>query len=485
MGTLFDSDTWLVRLVLEKSLAGIYLIAFAIALNQFPALLGEQGLLPVPDFLQRVNFWDAPSIFHGYYSDRFLKGIAWGGIFISFLILLGVTHRRPAWLPMVAWFINWAFYLSIVNVGQTFYAFGWESMLLEAGFFAIFLGPSWIKPSFIPILILRWMLFRLEMGAGLIKLRGDPSWRDLTALYYHYETQPMPNPLSWYFNLFPAFAHRFGVLFSHFVQVVVPAGVFFPQPFAMIAGCLIIFHQFLLIVSGNYSWLNWLTVIVAFSTFSDVYISPSGLKTPTLIDRPFWYDSALYLLFLGTLLLSIQPALNLVSRHQLMNYSFNRFHLVNAYGAFGSMTKKRYEIVIEGTKDTAITEKTEWHEYHFKGKPGDLSQRPPQFAPYHLRLDWLMWFLPFSVQLTPTEIYLSGYERWFIQFVKKLLLADKKVLGLLKRDPFENRPPHFIRARFYLYQFTGYQEYKSGKKWWKRKLIGEYLPPVSLKQIPL
>jgi hypothetical protein len=209
----------------------------------------------------------------------------------------------------------WALYLSIVNVGQDFYAFGWESMLLEAGFFAAFLGPAHLQVPFIPILALRWMLFRTEIGAGLIKLRGDRCWRDLTCLYYHHETQPMPNPLSARIHHLPRFMLRGGVVFSHFVQVVVPFGLFLPQPIPTIAAILIAMHQLALIVGGNYSWLNWLTVVLA--------VTGLELGDRALDPRPLAFEGTLWLLLTLTVALSVRPALNLLSKHQAMNRCWN------------------------------------------------------------------------------------------------------------------------------------------------------------------
>src|SRR5262249_26900276 len=335
MESYFDG-VWLTRLLLQRALAAIYLIAFLVALNQFKPLLGERGLLPVPAFLKHLRFRQAPSIFCWRYSDRFLDVVAWTGIGLSALAVTGVSERGPIWLSMITWLVLWGLYLSLVNVGQNFYGFGWESMLLEAGFFTAFMGPTWMSPSLIPVLALRWMLFRTELGAGLIKLRHDRCWRELTCLYYHYETQPLPNPLSCYFHHLPRLMHRLSVLFSHFVQVIVPLGLFAPQPFASMAGGLIIFHQLWLIVSGNYSWLNWLTVALGISAFSDsVLWRLIPLPIQQTVPRPEFVNVLLYLIGGATVLLSIQPVLNLFSKRQLMNYSYNRFHLVNTYGAFG------------------------------------------------------------------------------------------------------------------------------------------------------
>ncbi|HYY23922.1 MAG TPA: lipase maturation factor family protein [Candidatus Udaeobacter sp.] len=480
METYFDG-LWLVRLLFQRGLAAIYLTAFLVALNQFPALLGERGLLPVPAFLQGVSFREAPSLFHWRYSDRLLAAVAWLGIALAGLTLLGIPESGPLWLSVAVWWLLWALYLSVVNVGQTFYAFGWESMLLEAAFFAAFLGPRHLEPSPVPILILRWMLFRVELGAGLIKLRHDPCWWDLTCLFYHYETQPLPNPLSWYFHRMPKLFHKLSVLFSHVVQVLAPFGLFAPQPVASIAAGLIIFHQLWLIISGNYSWLNWLTVILGIVGLSDAVLAPLlPIAAPELMPRPVIYDRLLYVLAGATLVLSIQPTLNLLSRHQLMNFSYNPLHLVNTYGAFGSITKERYEIVLEGTDAAVIAPQTAWKAYEFRAKPGDPMRRPPQVAPYHLRLDWLMWFLPFSA---PSGMVTRGYEVWFERFVQKLLEGDRQTLKLLRHNPFPERPPKFIRAGFYRYHYTDWQERRKTGAWWTRTWIDEYLSPVSLADI--
>jgi hypothetical protein len=480
----YFGDLWLVRLLLQRSMAAIYLCAFIVVLRQFKPLLGERGLLPVPAFLEHITFRDAPSLFCWRYSDRLLTAIGWVGLILSAAALAGLPEKGPIWISISTWLVLWALYLSIVNVGQKFYGFGWESMLLEAGFFSSFMGPVWSRPSAIPILILRWMLFRTELGAGLIKLRHDPCWRELTCLYYHYETQPLPNPLSWYFHRFPKWVHRFSVLFSHFVQVIVPFGLFAPQPVASIAGAFIIVHQLLLIASGNYSWLNWLTVALGISAFSDSILSFAvPLSAPPTLPHPLAFDVVLYLLGAAAVALSIQPALNLFSKNQLMNYSYNRIHLVNTYGAFGSVTRERYEIVMEGTDEAVLNDGTRWQEYEFKAKPGDLKRMPPQYAPYHLRLDWLMWFLPFSVGVSERGVHLRGYELWFMRFIRKLLENDSATLRLLRTNPFHAAPPQFVRALFYHYRYTSPIEKKATGAWWERQLIGVYLPPISLAQL--
>ena len=466
-------DYWLARLVIERGIGAIYFIAFLVALRQFTPLLGDHGLLPVRQFTAYVPFRSSPSLFHLRYSDRLLRACSWVGLGLSALIVAGVPDGWPLGLEMLPWIILWALYLSIVNVGQTFYSFGWETLLLEAGFLAIFLGPA-SAPTPLPLVYLvRWLVFRLEFGAGLIKMRGDACWRDLTCLYYHHETQPMPNPLSWYFHHIPRPLHRAEVLGNHFAQLVVPWLLLAPQPVATVAGLIIVATQTWLIVSGNFSWLNFITIVLAFSAFDDAAL---GRVLP--IAHPALETSVPHaILVIGitavVLVLSYRPARNLLSSGQLMNSSFDPLHLVNTYGAFGSVTKKRYEVVIEGTADEDPTEASEWKAYELKAKPGDVRRRPPQYAPYHLRLDWLMWFAAFSS---------PRYHEWFMPLLGRLLEGDRPTLALLRIDPFPDSPPKVVRARLWLYRFTTSDERRRTGAWWERTFVREYAPAVSLRR---
>jgi hypothetical protein len=475
MDWLAAPDYWLTRLLIERGLGLVYLLGFLVALNQFPALLGERGLMPVPRFLRTVSFRAAPSLFHLGYSDRLLRVVAWTGAGLSAAIVVGLPQRGPLWLPMLVWLVLWILYLSIVNVGQRFYSFGWESLLLEAGFLAIFLGNARTSPPWLVLLLFRWLAFRVEFGAGLIKLRGDSCWRDLTCLDYHHETQPMPNPLSWYFHRLPRRFHRFEVLGNYAAQLVAPFVLFLPQPVAAVGGLMMIATQAYLMASGNYAWLNLVTMVIAASAVPDVLIRPllSGAAPASApADGPLWFVVAVVALTALVVVLSYWPVQNLFGRRQLMNYSFNRLHLVNTYGAFGSVTRERYEVVLEGTDAQEVTEGTVWREYEFRGKPGDPRRRPPQVAPYHLRLDWLMWFAALS------PAYAEG---WLGPLVEKLLRGDPAVLGLLRRNPFPGAPPVWIRARYYHYRFTTRQERRASGAWWVRELAGEYLPRVGLR----
>jgi len=484
--SVFESyfgDVSLVRLLLQRGLAAVYFVAFLNALNQFKPLLGERGLLPVPAYLRHVGFREAPSLFHVRYSDRLLTAVAWTGLALSLAAVTGASECGPWWLSLPIWLLLYALYLSIVNVGQTFYGFGWESMLLEAGFFAAFLGPVGLRPSLVPVLALRWLLFRVELGAGLIKLRGDRCWRDLTCLCFHYETQPLPNPLSRTFHHLPRPFQRMSVAFSHLIQLVVPFGLFAPQPVASVAGVLIVVHQLLLIVSGNYAWLNWLTVVLGCSAFSDETLAlVLSFTTPRALQRPLVFELALYALAAATLLLSIRPTLNLVSKRQAMNEAYNPWHLVGSYGAFGSVTRERYEVVVEGSSELEPQDGV-FREYAFKGKPGAVGRQPGQFAPYHLRLDWLMWFLPLRIPVKRPGFVPHRHELWFLRLVEKLLEGDRPALSLLATNPFPDTPPRFVRASLYRYEFTVRNERKQTGDVWKRTRVGDYLPALSLEDL--
>ncbi|MET8860245.1 lipase maturation factor family protein [Streptomyces sp. NPDC004579] len=454
------------RLVFQRGLAVLYLVAFLGAARQFRALTGERGMLPVPRFVRHVAFRDAPSVFHWRYSDRFYAAWCWTGCAVSLALAAGLDGLLPLWGAMLLWLVPWALYLSVVNVGQTWYAFGWESLLLEVGFLAVFLGNDEVAPPVVVLFLMRWVLFRVEFGAGLIKMRGDACWRKLTCLYYHHETQPMPGPLSWFFHHLPGPFHRIEAAANHVTQLVIPVLLFTPQPIATAAASLMILTQLWLVLSGNFAWLNWTTIVLALSVTEFPVTAP---RTPA---TPLWYEVVVLVVAAGLLALGYRPALNLISRRQVMNRSFDPLHLVNTYGAFGSVSRMRHEVVVEGTADAVPREDADWREYEFKGKPGDPRHWPRQFAPYHLRLDWLMWF----VGLSP------GYAgTWFSGLVERLLENDPDTLRLLRRSPFPaDAPPRYVRARLFRYRYTTWSELRETGACWHRTYVRDFLPPTRL-----
>ncbi len=475
MGWLSAPEYWLGRVVLERGTAAVYLLAFLAAALQFRALIGEHGILPVPRFLAGRSFWTAPSVFQLRYSDRLFAGVSWFGAALSAAVVAGVADLAPLWAAMLMWLALWVLYLSIVNVGQAWYSFGWESLLLEAGFLMIFLGNDRTAPPVLTLWMARFLLFRVEFGAGLIKMRGDPCWRDLTCLYYHHETQPMPGPLSWFFHHLPKPLHRVEAGGNHFAQLIVPFGLFAPQPVAGVAAAIIVVTQLWLVASGNFAWLNWVTILLACSAIDDsawaVLLPVPAHAAPAA--PPSWFAVLVLAFTVAVVCLSYWPMRNMLSPRQRMNMSFNPFHLVNTYGAFGSIGRVRREVVIEGTGDAKITGQTLWKEYEFKGKPGAVRRLPRQWAPYHLRLDWLMWFAAIS----------PGYAQpWLRPLLQRLLRNDRPTLRLLRHNPFPDSPPRHVRAQLYEYRFTTPAELRRDRAWWHRTPVGGYVAPMTLRE---
>jgi Lipase maturation factor len=468
----FATDFWLTRFCFQHALGFIYLIAFLVAANQFIPLLGEHGLQPVRRFVRHVPFRRAPSLFYLNCSDRCITATIFCGIALSVFALSGWSESFGLAVSIINWALLWMIYLSLVNVGQTFYGFGWETMLTETGFLAIFLGSSDTRPPVALMWLIVWVLFRTMFGAGMIKMRSDPCWRDLTCLYYHYETQPLPNPLSWYLHHSPRWTHKAGVLSTHFAQLLVPWFYFAPAPICYWAGGLTILFQITLILSGNLSWLNYITIVLCIPCFDDRLLGRL-ISLPHSMPESMTLPHAIAVICLVSLVLflSVRPARNLFSRRQLMNASFEPLHLVNTYGAFGAVTRQRLEVVIKGTNANVLDDTTQWHEYEFHGKPGNVRRRPCIVSPYHWRLDWQMWFAAMSP---------ADFHPWIFVLVQRLLEGDRKILSLFARNPFPDAPPRYVRADWYRYQFT-----KPGERaWWSRAFVAEYVPPMILRRAP-
>ena len=467
---LTATDLWAARWLFTRALAAIAAIAFLNVLLQWRPLLGTRGLLPAPRHLAATDFRSQPSLFHLSYSDRLVDLVGGLGLALSLALVVGLPQRGPVWAPLVAWLAVWALYLSIVNAGQIWYGFGWESILLEAMFFAAFLGSDRVAPPRVGVLLVLWLLFRVEVGAGLIKLRGDRVWRDLTALEYHHETQPLPGPLSWHAHHLPRWWHRTEVAGNYAAQLVAPFGLFAPQPVASIVAAVIVVTQSWLVLTGNFAWLNVLTIVLAVPALSGDWLQWLPVDPPALTDAPTWFTVLVLGVGAAVVVASWWPVRNMLSSRQRMNAQYNPLHLVGSYGAFGSITRQRDEFVIEGTAEPGAGAGADWREYEFKGKPGDPGRRPPLIAPYHLRLDWLMWFAPLS----------SAYARsWLPELLRRLLRADPQVLGLLRHDPFDGAPPDAVRVVRYRYRYTTPAERRETGDWWVRRRLGEEVPPVT------
>jgi hypothetical protein len=477
----------LTRFVLLRLLGLVYLTAFLVAAHQFVPLAGELGLTPAATFLERIAahfgsktaaFVQLPTIFYWNHSDGFVQGMAWLGVALSATVLVGFAN-----VPILL--LLWALYLSFLHAGGLWYGYGWETQLLETGFLSLFLVPlidarpfPRAAPPVVTIWLYRWLIFRIMLGAGLIKIRGDECWRDLTALCFHYETQPVPNPLGPLLHFAPVWTQKAGVLVNHIVELIVPWFCFGPRLARHIAGIAMAGFQVTLIATGNLSFLNWLTIIPCLACLDDSFWRPLLPRVLTQLadpapaqvrtERPYRYASIAFAVIVGWL--SIPVVRNLLSPSQAMNTSFDRLHLVNTYGAFGTVGRERYELIVQGTNDPFPDELSDWKDYEFRVKPGDPQRRPAVITPYHHRLDWQIWF---AAMATPNDY------PWTVSLVWHLLQNDSATLGLLAHNPFPAKPPTSIRILRYRYRYAppGHPD----GAWWTRERADVWLPPISLR----
>ena len=474
-------DYRLTRWLVLRLLGVVYVASFAGILAQGLPLFGEHGLTPVGTHVaelraQGLGFVDVPTLFHAGASDGAILAWAVVGLVLALALVVGYAN-----LPSLL--VLWQIYGSFERVGGLWFGFGWEIQLLETGFLAAFLAHPWDPrplaaraPPVLAIVLFRWLAFRIYLGAGLIKLRGADCWTDLTCLDAHFETQPLPNPLSPAFHHLPHALHAVGVVANHLVEVVLPWFVFGPRVLRLVAGCAMAAFQITLVASGNLAFLNWLTLVPILACFDDDFLRRlAPRRAHAWLARRLArggaparlpHRIAVYALAALVALKSLDVVGNLMSSHQAMNRSYDRLALVNTYGAFGSIDFVRHELVIEGTLD-ADPEHATWLAYELPCKPGALERRPCLLGPYHRRLDWLIWFAAMSD--TPRDA-------WVLHLVWKLLDGDRGIRELFAVDPFDGRAPAWIRIRRFVYHLEPY----GADAWWSRDHEEAWLAPVSL-----
>ena len=455
------------RSLFLRGLALIYLIAFASLVPQIGGLIGSHGILPAHDYLETVRseygrsaYTLLPTLAWLSSRDAFLHGMVWSGIVLALLLLLRI-------LPVPATIGLYLLYLSIDTIGQAFYSFQWDALLLETGFAAILVAPWGLRPSYrtppsrIAVWVFRFLIFRLMLESGAVKLlSGDPAWRSLTALNYHYETQPLPTPAAWYVHHLPVLFQTISVAGVFAAEIIVPFLFLTTRRLRIAAASITIAFQLLIALTGNYTFFNLLTILLCVFLF-DVKTSQGSWSSWTL---------GVTLIGIGLLQLLTMFGIprNLPEPAASLDLQAETFHIVNHYGLFAVMTTSRSEIVIEGSDDGQ-----QWTAYEFKYKPGDAQRRLPWVAPYQPRLDWQMWFAA-----------LSGYRNnpWFSQLMLRLLQGSPSVTSLLAGNPFSGKPPRFVHAVTYDYHFSDSATRRNTGAIWTRSYIGEYFPAVSLRQ---
>ena len=454
----------------SRVLAIIYAVAFISFGLQARGLIGSEGILPAREFLSAVHqqlggiaMWRLPTLFWWGSADLTLLSITWGGVALSLVSLLTKAHSR--WQSIV-FIVLWAYYLSIVNAGQIFMGYQWDWLLVEAGFLAIFLQPS--KPR---VWLFRWLLFRLMFESGAVKLlSGDPSWHNFTALRFHYWTQPLPTPLAWYINLAPGWFQTFSVGVVFAVELALPFLIFAPRRLKRFGGIGAIAFQCLILLTGNYTFFNLLTIALCLFLFDDAFFEhwkfptkPAATRAPNrYVTRVVWSLVAfLSVVELGATMNKL-PAPVARAAQQISQFGF-----VNHYGLFAIMTTKRMEVQIEGSQDGQT-----WEPYLFRYKPGPLNRGLSWVEPLQPRLDWQMWFAALSS---------ARDNPWFIRMMVGLLRGSKPIAALFEQTPFSGVPPKFLRATIYEYRFTSWDERQKTGNYWKREIKGLYFPVVSLR----
>ena len=478
----------------------VYLIAFASLGEQVVGLAGQHGIAPVTEMLERVTahagarrYAVAPTLFWIDASDRALRTACWAGSVAALLLILDVAP--PLVLPLL-----WALYLSLQVSCDVFLSYQWDILLLETGFIAIFLAPLHLRPhtgglARAPVLrwlfrgpgaettpsravlwALRWLLFRLMLLSGLVKwLSGDPAWRQLTALEFHYETQPLPTWIAWYAHQLPGWAQRLSTLIMFVIEIALPFFVFGPRRARLTACAAFVAFQIVILATGNYGFFNLLTIVLCLTLLDDG-VWPQRwcdrYAARRLPDRPRrWLPALTAPVTCVLVLLSLPPALGRLgfapSWPETMRTALawgQRFRLANSYGLFTVMTKRRAEIGVQGSMDGRT-----WRNYEFRWKPGDARAAPRFVEPHQPRLDWQMWFAA-----------LGDFDRqfWFQRFLRRLLEGSPDVLALLRQNPFPDAPPRYVRALIADYRFTN-RATKDHGRWWQIGPERPYSPVLS------
>ncbi len=496
-----------------RALGLIYLLAFISLWIQADGLVGSDGLSPVNQFLPAAHaqigrdaYMLLPTLCWLNSSNAFLHFLCGSGVFFSLLLIFGIA-------PAVSLLALFALYLSLTVAGQIFFNFQWDVLLLETGFLSIFVAPwrlwsralllwpgSPIPATALPVsrvglFLLKLLLFKLMLMSGVVKLSSsDDSWWNLTALDYHYWSQPLPTVFGWWADKSPEWFKHVSVAFCLAVEIIVPIFIWGPRRLRLIAIGLLIFLQLAIAITGNYCFFNLLTIALCLLLIDDSVaaslcrdVSPRRVSiTATqcrgnasapgdraLPERLCNYIALVVIVVTlpinAWLIFSAFKPLARPPRAVANVYErLEAFRIVNGYGLFRVMTKDRCEIVVEGSANGI-----DWMPYEFKWKPGDVKRAPAWCAPHQPRLDWQMWFAALE---TPQE------NPWFIALIFRLLHGSQDVSGLLARNPFPDKPPRYMRAMFYRYRFTTVDELRQTGAWWKREELREYLPTVSLEQ---
>ena len=454
----------------------IYLSAFISFGMQAQGLIGSHGILPLAELVDAVSerigperFFLMPMVFWWSASDFTIQAVCWVGAGLSLLLVFNL-------LPRLSLVLLYLLYLSLLYGGQDFMTYQWDTFLLEAGFLALVLSFA-TAPG---IWLLRWLLFRFMFMSGMVKLlSGDSNWWNLSALSYHFLTQPLPTPLAWYAAHLPLRVLKVATGGTFLVELILPFWIFCPRRLRFFAAFGILLLQSCILITGNYNWFNLQTMLLCLPLFDDAALQkilPRRLiqllpvraehNAPRRAVTVIVSALALLIVFCSLVQMDERFGGSPPAVAQAVDRLFEPLHIVGSYGLFAVMTTKRDEIVIEGSYDGI-----EWREYEFRYKPGDVARRPRWNIPHQPRLDWQMWFAALE---DPRRL------RWFSRFLRGVLVNEPAVTALLEKNPFPDKPPVYVRAQFYDYSYASSEEKAKGL-WWDRRLLGLYFPVAHLK----
>jgi predicted DCC family thiol-disulfide oxidoreductase YuxK len=454
----------------------IYFSAFVSFGVQALGLIGSHGILPLTEMIDAVGrnagaarFYFMPMVFWWSAGDAAIQAVCWSGAGLALLLTFNLLPRSSLLLLHVL-------YLSLLYAGQSFMAYQWDVYLLETGFLALILAFATVPG----IWLLRWLLFRFIFMSGVVKLlSGDPNWRNLSALSYHFLTQPLPTPLAWYAAQLPSSMLKFATGSMLVIELVLPLLIFCPRRLRFGAAFGILLLQSCILVTGNYNWFNLQTMLLCLLLFDDAALrrilperlvrllpAPADRAVPRRAASVTVRALALLIVFCSLVQMDLRFGGSPPAAAQKVDQLIEPLRIVSGYGLFAVMTTQRDEIIIEGSNDGI-----EWREYEFRYKPGDLMRAPPWNIPHQPRLDWQMWFAALD---DPRGL------RWFSGLLRRILENEPSVTTLLANNPFPDKPPIYVRASFYDYTFASRSDRAKGF-WWERRLLGLYFPAVRLK----
>jgi len=459
-----------VRGVFLRGLGVVSFTAFRSLHSQVLALFGKEGLSPMEARRQRLvpisrdTFESYPSAFLWRADDTTLLRGCQAGEALSLLLMAKVA-------PSATCAGLGGLYLSYLSMGGSFLSYQWDTLLIESLFHgSVVAAGSRREPTRMDVAFMRWLVFRLYLGSGVAKLESrDPTWRNLTALKYHYETQPLPTPLGWQSHQLPLKAHKLATAVALGIELALPFLAFGPRPVRLLAFGGFTALQLMIGLTGNYAFFNWLSALLGVWLLDDELLTlrPAPAHRPS----PSLGGTLRGALELGLMAVSTVPFLRrwtyrirALQKLEEVHDRLTPARVLNRYGLFSAMTTERPEIVIEGSRDGQA-----WEPYELRYKPGALGAKPRWVAPHQPRLDWQLWFAALGVP-----------SPWLRTLAQKLLEGTPGILRLFRKNPFEDGPPRYVRAVLYDYRMTGPQERKASGSFWKRERVGLFLPASRL-----